>query len=229
MKNKKKVIALVLAVALVVAAVGTTLAWLTSTNEIKNTFTVGTFTEPTTDPEDATKSLFDTNGDLKSGTLDGNLYEKSWNSDADHQLIPGVEFAKDPYVGIGPGSEDGVVYLYVENNLSNKVYFTINTGWEPVAGETTAGAVTGSYKGGLFKYTAGLTGSATADSWTSEPLFSKVIVSADANTADFTPATQGENPTITVKSFIHQANDASGTPIDSATILTAAKEAFELA
>ena len=110
MKNKKKVIALVLAVALVVAAVGTTLAWLTSTNEIKNTFTVGTFTEPTTDPKNSAESLFDTNGDLKSGTLDGNLYEKSWNSDADHQLIPGVEFAKDPYVGIGPGSEDGVVY-----------------------------------------------------------------------------------------------------------------------
>ncbi|MBQ6323621.1 MAG: hypothetical protein IJI22_02180 [Bacilli bacterium] len=229
MKNKKKVIALVLAVALVVAAVGTTLAWLTAKNEIKNTFTVGTFTEPTTDPEDATESLFNENDELKSGTLDGNLYEKSWDSSADHQLIPGVEFVKDPYIGIGPGSEDGVVYLYVENNLSNKVYFTINTGWEAVANETTAGSVAGTYTSGLFKYTAGLTGSASADSWTSDPLFSKVVVSADANTADFTPATPGEDPTITVKSFIHQAKDAGGNPIDSATILTAAKEAFELA
>ncbi len=230
MKNKKKLVILVLAVVLVFAIVGTTLAWLTSENQLTNNFTVGTFTEPTTEPGHPENDI-----DTTDGTLDGNLYEKSWNNNnanQDHKLLPGKTFDKDPYVGIGPGSEDGVVYLYVENNLSNKVQFAINTtDWEAVSGYTTAGSESTqqapTYTSGLFKYTAVLTGSANADSWTSTPLFSTVYVADDADDTDFDPGA-GNQPSITVKSFIHQANDASGQPILSSTIEAAALDAFEL-
>lgn len=233
MKNKKKLLIPLLLLVLLVA-VGGTVAWLTSTSELTNNFTVGSFTEPKTDPTDPTTLLAD---EIATGTgsLDGNLFEKSWNPDAEHKLLPGVEFTKDPYVGIGPNSEDAVVYVYVENNASNKVYFTINTGWEAVANETEAGYTPAGvqevrYTSGLFKYTAGLTASTSADVWTTEPLFSKVTVDATAGTTDGgkTDFPEGNNTKIVVKSFLHQAKDSNGNTIDATTILNAVKEAFEL-
>lgn len=233
MKNKKKLLLPLLLLVLLVA-VGGTVAWLTSTSELTNNFTVGSFTEPTTDPTDPTTLLAD-EIEAGPGSLDGNLFEKSWDPEATHKLLPGVEFAKDPYVGIGPNSEDAVVYVYVDNNASNKVYFTINTGWEAVTGYTTPGYTPDGvqetrYTSGLFKYTAGLTASASADVWTTSPLFSKVTVdaTAGANDGGETDFPQGNNTRIVVKSFLHQAKDSNGDSIDATTILNAAKTAFNL-
>lgn len=223
MKNKKKLLVPLLLLVLLVV-VGGTVAWLTKTNTLTNSFSVGSFTEPTTDPEDSSVLLAN-----ETGSLDGNLFEKSWVSSAEHKLLPGETFAKDPYVGIGPNSEDAVVYVYVENTLSNKVYFTINNGWEAVTNETTAGSASGTYTSGLFKYTNGLTASTSADVWTSTPLFSQVVVDQSATATDFTPSS-GNDRAITVKSFLHQAKDASDNTIDDTTvILPAAKAAFGIA
>ena len=144
--------------------------------------------------------------------------------------MPGTTYQKDPYVGIGPGSEDGVVYVYVENNFTNtdKIYFTINNGWEAVAGKTTAGAVSGSYKSGLFKYSAGLVGKTNEDSWTTTPLFTNIVVADDATSDDFEVA-QGQDTAVTVKSFIHQAKDSSGADISASEIQSAAETAFGIA
>ena len=213
-KNKKSLILLVLALLISFAMVSGTVAWLTRTSKITNSFTVGTFEVPTTDPEDATQTI----------SIDGHLYEPSWDANAPHKLLPGITFEKDPYVGIGAGSEDAVVYVYVENNFSNKVYFTINSGWEAVADNKTAGSKEGTYTSGLFKYTAGLTGSADADSWTTTPLFSEINADDTADSEDFTVAA-GVNE-IVVSSFIHQAKDDEGNAINEATILEAAKAAF---
>ena len=225
MKNKKKLLIPLLLLVLLVA-VGGTVAWLTSTSELTNNFTVGSFTEPTTDPVNPQTTLA---SEIAPGmnNLDGNLFEKSWDARDEHKLLPGIEFDKDPYVGIGPGSEDAVVYLYVENNATNKVYFTINTGWEAVTGTfTKAGSASGTYTSGLFKYTAGLTADDEDDVWTTTPLFSKVKVDSTAKDTDFP---EGNNTKITVKSFLHQAEDAEGTAIDDTTvILPAAKLAFNL-
>ena len=116
MKNKKKILIPLLLLVLLVA-VGGTVAWLTSTSELTNNFTVGSFTEPTTDPVNPQTTLA---SEIAQGmnNLDGNLFEKSWDARDEHKLLPGIEFDKDPYVGIGPGSEDGVVYVYVENNFT---------------------------------------------------------------------------------------------------------------
>ena len=223
-KSRKKLLIALLA-ALLLVGVGGTVAWLTSSNTLVNEFTVGTFSEPTTDPEDSSQPL-----DKVNGNFDGNLYEKNWNPNEEHKLMPGTTYQKDPYVGIGPGSEDGVVYVYVENNFTNtdKIYFTINNGWEAVAGKTTAGAVSGSYKSGLFKYTAGLVGKADEDSWTTTPLFTNIVVADDATSDDFEVA-QGQDTAVTVKSFIHQAKDSSGADISASEIQSAAETAFGIA
>lgn len=210
--NKKKMLILVLLLALLIG-VGSTVAWLTSVDTIVNEFTVGEFNSPTTDPENPSTTI----------TIDGNLYEKGWNPNETHKLLPGVSFAKQPYVGVGEGSEEAVVYIYVDNDFSNKVYFTVNSGWTPVSGHTTAGSLANSYTSGLFKYNSNLD-SSSADDWTT-PLFDEVIVADDATTEDLTPS--GSTYNITVKSFIHQAKDASGTAISSATIESAAIAALE--
>lgn len=235
-KNKRnKVIALTTAVLLIVAlaAMGT-IAWLTATDKVDNTFTVGTFNKPDIDPDDPDDPQPDQNipedekpkdeSDLK---LDGYIYEPSWNINATHKLTPGKEFFKDPYVGIGDLSEAAVVYVYVDNPYPDNVYFELNNEWEAVdqyvaaySGGTTA------YKGGLFKYTGNQTDNGIlkpdgGNAWTSSPVFDKVIVADSADADDLIAA--DKTNTITVSCFIHQAYDAdTTTPINADTIKNAA-------
>lgn len=213
-KKNRKYVVIPLLLLLLLVTVGGTVAWLTATNTKTNTFTVGKFVKPEKLPNSETANP------------DQFLTEPSWVTTAEHKLLPGVSFDKDPYVGIGKGSEDAVVYVQVTNPFSNKVYFTINTGWEAVANETTSGSAgTGTYTSGIFKYTAGLSNATSGDVWTTTPLFSKIQVANDAQDSDYTVA-QGVDPSIVVKSFIHQAKDGSNQPISDATILSAAKSAF---
>lgn len=216
MEKKRNLLLMVLGVLLATVVIGGTIAWLTRTSSITNTFTVGSFESPKTDPTDKTKSI----------TLDGNLYEPGWDESAEHKLLPGNTYAKNPYIGIGAGSEDGVAYIYVKNNFSNKVYFEINEGWTPVSGETTAGSKSGTYTSGLFKYNSTLVASKTEDVWTTTPLFDEVEVADTATSADFN--TGSNDKSIVVSSFLHQAKDDEGNPIDSNTILSAAKQAFNI-
>lgn len=211
-KKNKKIILVVLALMLVLVAVSGTVAWLTKTNKVSNTFTVGTFEIPTTNPIDSS-----------AVELNSHLYEPSWDANLEHKLLPGTEYVKDPYVGLGQGSEDAIVYVYVENNFSNKVYFELNAGWEAV--EAVAGYKSGTYTSGLFKYIAGLSGAINGDVWTSKALFDKVIVDEEAVAADFVVA-EGKNKEIVVSSFLHQVSDGNGNAIAENTILAAAKDAF---
>jgi len=217
-KKNTKYVVIPLLLLLLLVTVGGTVAWLTHTDERINSFTVGSFNLPSTDPVTH-----------NAKNLTQFLDEPSWSTAASHKLIPGITYAKDPYVGIGEGSEDAVVYVYVDNHFSDKVYFTINNGWTAVSGETKAaatGAPANSYTSGLFKYTAGLTNAASADVWTATPLFSEIVVADDAVDADFTPANNGTRD-IVVKSFIHQAKDGEGQAIsEDEVILPAAKTAL---
>lgn len=213
MKNKKKLIIIPI-VLLVMIVVGTTVAFLSAKSSITNHFVVGSFNLPSTDP---------VTGDNKN--LTQYLDEPSWDDDETHKLLPGISFAKDPYVGIGSGSEDAVVYVYVENNFSENIYFTINQGWTAVENETAAGSAANSYTSGLFKYNAILSSSNDSDAWTTTPLFSEISVSNNATYEDFEVG-PGKDTTIKVSSFIHQAKDSSGEPISASVIEDAAKSAF---
>lgn len=101
---KKKSLALVLALAMiVVCVVGGTLAWLTATTpEVKNTFTTS----------DVDITLTETTG-------------------TSYKMIPGYTIAKDPKVTVEAGSEK--CYLFVKvaesDNFDSFMTYDMATGW----------------------------------------------------------------------------------------------------
>lgn len=226
--NKRNTVAVVAVLLVCILAIGGTIAYLTSHSELTNTFTVGQISPINPDgngPEDTTIPDKDKQDESK---LKGNLYEPSWVKDS--KLLPSATIKKDPYVGVGAGSEACEVYVYVKNTMknNNNIYFTINEGWEAVTGyETPFGG--NKYTGGLFKYTAGLNALDVKDKnvWTTNPLFSNIVVSNEAVAENFKNE-QGKVGSITVQSFLHQKNDADGGDIDDSTILDAVKKQFNL-
>lgn len=110
----KKAFSLALAVLLVLGcSVGATLAWLTATtNEVKNTFTVGkvaiTLQEHEYNSADNT---------LKDGSKTGET-EALVNANS-YKLIPGSDMPKDPFVTVKAGSEKCWLFVLVkeENNV----------------------------------------------------------------------------------------------------------------
>lgn len=110
---KKKIVALLLALALVFGgAVGGTIAWLTDvTAEVKNTFTVGDINIELTE----TKTTF--------------------------KMVPGSDIDKDPKVTVKANSE--ACWLFVEitdsANLSTYITYTVDTGWTKGTGTGEGG------------------------------------------------------------------------------------------
>lgn len=105
---KKKTLALVLALTLLVAGiVGGTLAWLTDqTAEVKNTFTVG-----------------DINIDLTETTTD-------------YKMIPGNTIAKDPTVTVKANSEACWLFVKVteSTDLRDFITYAFAEGWTALPG-----------------------------------------------------------------------------------------------
>ena len=104
---KKKSLALVLALAMiVVCVVGGTLAWLIATTpEVKNTFTYG----------DINIKLEETGATVAA---DGSATKE-------FKMIPGYTIAKDPKVTVLAGSEK--CYLFVKVEMENNTYGTGDT------------------------------------------------------------------------------------------------------
>lgn len=90
--KKKSILVAAIAVMLVAAlVVGGTLAYFTDkTGPKENTFTVGNV------------------------AID--LDEPSWTADADHTLLPGASYAKDPTITVKEGSQDAYVFLKLDLN-----------------------------------------------------------------------------------------------------------------
>ena len=105
---KKKTLALVLALTLLVAGVvGGTLAWLTDqTAEVKNTFTVG---------------------DINIGLTE---------TTADYKMIPGNTIAKDPTVTVKANSEACWLFVKVteSENLDTFITYAIADDWTVLPG-----------------------------------------------------------------------------------------------
>lgn len=236
-KDRKKLALLTLLVVLLIAAAALgTMAWLTAQDSITNTFTVGNFNKPT-DPDDRPdpdKEIPDGEKPEKPNiSADGYIIEPSWDTKDEHKLVPGGSLYKDPYVGIGKGSEDAQIYVYVKNPFGeNAVYFSLTDAWEPVEGRVTEATGTGAagtvYTGGLFHYIGDdksdiLKANATDDVWTNRPVFSKVFVNDNASTEDLN--IEGEK-NIVVSCFIHQAYDGDGEAIPENTIKQAAIDAL---
>lgn len=170
--NKKKFLIGALAVLLVAVAVGGTIAWLTANDQATNTFTVGSFQDPGKDPE-TDKGNDEDKDESETDNLGGYLFETEWPLDENGEtkegeepkLMPGVATPKNPNVGIGAGSDNAYVFLYVENNslkedgdlASQAPYFSIEKQWAPVTAEgvTPTSSIAGgegAYVDGLFMY-----------------------------------------------------------------------------
>ncbi len=105
MKTTMKVLLAVVSVVLIVAAsVLGTVAFLTSQDEVINTFTVGKI------DIDLDESKVDENGDPIEGEdpVKGNEYK----------LMPGHEYTKDPTIHVSQSSEESYLFVKVENGIA---------------------------------------------------------------------------------------------------------------
>lgn len=123
MKTKRKALLLTFcAVLLVVASVLGTIAYLTSQDEVKNTFTVGqvaiNLDEAKVNPD---------------GTPVANADRVQENS---YKLLPGHEYTKDPTVHVNAVSEDSWIFVKVENGIA--AYEANTTDYKQIANQITA-------------------------------------------------------------------------------------------
>ncbi|MGN1334480.1 MAG: SipW-dependent-type signal peptide-containing protein [Anaerovoracaceae bacterium] len=131
MKTGKKVFTLALcAVLLVVASVGLTVAYLTSTDDVTNTFTVGSVAITLDEAKVDVYGVADT----ATARVKENTYK----------LIPGHTYTKDPTIHVGATSEDCWLFVKVENDILNieaagdtTIASQLATnGWSSVSGAT---------------------------------------------------------------------------------------------
>lgn len=187
---KKKILVACLCVALAVLTIaGTTLAYLTSQDEVKNTFTVGNVA--ITLDEAAVNT---------DGTTVGGAARVKTNT---YKLMPGHSYTKDPTVHVAAGSEKCYVFVKVENGIANLEATgdtTIATqiasnNWSAVAGETNV----------FYKIVD------QADTATDLPVFSSFKLADDANSKT---EWNGQNIQVVVTAYAVQfdgfANNVAG-------------------
>ena len=129
---KKKTVALLLALTLVVGGViGGTVAYLTtSTNKVVNTFTVG----------DINITLTETKGPDGKDLAEG----QAWSA----KLTPGAQYTKNPVVGVTKGSEACWLFVKVKEGASDYLDYTLNlksTPWTAYTVDSKGNTVSGVY------------------------------------------------------------------------------------
>lgn len=148
MKKKTKALMLVLcAVLLVTASVLGTMAYLTSTDKVVNTFTVGkvaiTLDEAQVNPDGTPVA-----GDAR---VTGNAYH----------LLPGHTYTKDPTVHVQANSEDSFIFVKVENGIARYEAGTTiaaqiaANGWQPLKDDNNVDVKNVYYK--AYTKSAGIT------------------------------------------------------------------------
>ena len=106
-KKLRKLLTLVsCAVLLVCVTIGATVAYLTSTATVTNTFTVGNVA--------ITLDEADVNPD---GTYTTNVNNRV--DENEYHLLPGHSYIKDPTVHVADGSEDCYIYVKIVNQISD--------------------------------------------------------------------------------------------------------------
>lgn len=101
MKKSKAILMVVCAMLLVAASVMGTLAYLTSTATVTNTFSVGNVAI-TMDETDVDNSTADAERDIANS----------------YKLMPGHTYTKDPIIHVATGSEDCYLFVKVVNEIA---------------------------------------------------------------------------------------------------------------
>lgn len=209
--KRNPLLLLALALLVLAVAIGGTIAWLTASNHVTNTFTVGEINQPDPGPTDPDKPGPNDPDCPKEGCPDpgnddasmtGNIYEIFKQNS---KIYPGATVSKTPWIGVGAKSEPTYVFAYVDNKMAAKdgntttaPYFELNDGWVAVGNHATkytgTGATDKTYVGGLFMMSndngataAKLTATDTDADW-SPALFTEVNVPDNAGAADLNNA-----------------------------------------
>lgn len=127
MKTKSKALLLTLcAVLLVAASMLGTMAYLTSTDEVKNTFTVG----------QVKITLDEAKVDENGKPVEGAARVKA-NS---YKLMPGHTYTKDPTIHVDAVSEDSWIFVKVENGIAafEAATSTEENGYKRISNQITA-------------------------------------------------------------------------------------------
>lgn len=207
-KMKKALLSTAGAALLVGTSVFGTMAYLTSTQSVTNTFTVGKVAI-TLDEADV-----DLMGRVPDGQVLADLSRVQTNA---YKLIPGSTYIKDPTIHVDADSEDCYLFVKVSNGISDieasdTLEDTIATqmdkiGWDPVAGYA-----------GVYYY-ADSTGTAIVDNaGDNVKVFEHFTITPDnienspANPSDRVPGK------FYIEDYITET-DASGNPVNDATII----------
>ena len=108
MKNKLRKFLLMLYCGLLLMSlsVGVTVAYLTDTDSVKNTFTVGKV-DITMD-----ENLVDT----ETGKIEPGITDRV--TENEYKIVPGRTIDKDPVIRVQPGSEESWLFIKIENGLA---------------------------------------------------------------------------------------------------------------
>lgn len=182
---KKKSLALVLALAMiVVCVVGGTLAWLIATTpEVKNTFTYG----------DINIKLEETGATVAA---DGSATKE-------FKMIPGYTIDKDPKVTVLAGSEKCYLFVKVDKSANFDTFMTCDmaNGWTKGDGTNIPSNV-------YYRVVD------TADMGTAYSVLAndKVTVRDTVTKAMLNGLTEATQPTLTFTAYACQYNSSNGTP-----------------
>ena len=198
-KKLRKLLTLVsCAVLLVCVTIGATVAYLTSTATVTNTFTVGNVA--------ITLDEADVNPD---GTYTTNVNNRV--DENDYHLLPGHSYIKDPTIHVADGSEDCYIYVKIVNEIAEDEkggneaaegeYLSIaqqmtNNGWKQLVVNNTAVS-------GVF-YATKKVGETTTDVFSAGndvKVFDGFTLDNDAEVADYAPVVD-EDGKITSQSKI---------------------------
>lgn len=185
MKTKSKALLLTLcAVLLVTASMLGTMAYLTSTASVKNTFTVGSVAI-TLDETDVDNSTADADRDQANS----------------YKLLPGHTYTKDPIVHVDSTSEDCYLFVKVANEIT-----AIEDGTKVAAQMTAKGWVAVNGAPDVYVYTQS-NAPAVVEGGSNVTVFDNFTISGTVDNA--TLATYN-NKTITVTAYAIQADGFEG-------------------
>lgn len=159
-KTKKALLLSLCAVMLVTASVLGTMAYLTSTDEVVNTFTVGNvaITLDETDVDNSTPG------------------ENDRDQANEYKLMPGKEYVKDPIVHVDADSEDCYLFVKVANGIAD-IEDT-----KTVAEQMKAnGWVAVDEANGIYVYTTGNTNPAVVKGGDNVAVFESFIIKGYVN------------------------------------------------
>lgn len=198
MKTRSKALILTLcAVLLVTASMLGTMAYLTSTDEVKNTFTVGQVK--------ITLDEAQVNGDGKPIDKDGEVVDDPADAKRvkanSYKLLPGHTYTKDPIVHVNSTSEDCYLFVKVANEIA-----AIEDGTKVAAQMAEKGWVAVNGAPDVYVYTQS-NAPAVVEGGSNVTVFDNFTISGTVDNA--TLATYN-NKTITVTAYAIQADGFEG-------------------